>query len=52
MCIKKHLNNALHKIKAVCFKHGDEHELAIAESPAGSLFKSLAKMFYHAGSEM
>ena len=33
MCIKTHLNIALYQITAVCFKH--EHELVIAESPAG-----------------
>ena len=33
MRIKTHLNNALYQITAVCFKH--EHELVIAESPAG-----------------
>ena len=38
MRIKTHLNNALYQITAVCFEQEHEHELVIAESPAGSLF--------------
>ena len=39
MRIKTHLNNALYQIKGVCFKH--EHELVIAESPAGCKDRTL-----------
>ena len=35
MRIKTHLNNDLYQLTAVCFEH--EHELVIAESPAGSV---------------
>ena len=37
MRIKTHLNDAVYQITAVCFKHEDEDELVIAESPAGLL---------------